>query len=128
MGPLHYPLYRLSSPRRGRASALSVPRVLGRRVRWRSCLTESWIRRMRRVRTLGHHRILRHHWISRIFRMTNWFTISVIHVLHWIAGHWNVLGFIRSSAPLLASLVKITTGTHEATDHSCNCGHKEQDR
>jgi len=39
-----------------------------------------------------------------------------------------VFTFIRSSATLLAALVKVTTGTHEATDHSCYSSHKEQDR
>ncbi len=36
--------------------------------------------------------------------------------------------FIKSSATLLAALVQVTTGTHEATDHSCYSSHKEQDR
>lgn len=84
---------------------------------------------------MGHHRILvrdtwvlRHHWKSMIIRMSNGFTISIVHMLHRIAGHWNVLGFIRTSATLLAALVKVTTGTHEATDHGCYSSHKEQDR
>lgn len=97
-------------------------------------MTVSCVRMIRRIRTLGHHRILvgdtwilRHHWISRIIRMSNGFTRSIVHVLHRIPGHWNMLGFIRSSAALLAALVQVTTGTHEATDHGGYSSHKEQD-
>lgn len=53
--------------------------------------------------------------------------VSVIHGLHRVAGHWDVLGVIGSPATLLSLLVKVTAGTHEAAHHGSNDSHEEQD-
>lgn len=37
------------------------------------------------------------------------------------------LTIIRCPAPLLPSLVEVTAGAHEATDHGRNDGHKQED-
>lgn len=38
----------------------------------------------------------------------------------------NYFTIIRRPAPLLPSLIEVTAGTHEATNHGCNDGHKQQ--
>lgn len=54
-----------------------------------------------RIRSRLHHRVLRVHarilgchWITCmwIVRGSQWFSISVIHGLHWVAGHGDLLG------------------------------------
>lgn len=64
-------------------------------------LAVPWIgRRIWGVRPLWHHRILRRHarvlgshWIAGILRVSNGFTISVVHGFHRVAGHRNLLGW-----------------------------------
>ncbi len=54
-----------------------------------------WIRSRLHHRVLwGHARVLGRHWITRVWilRGSQWFSVSVIHGLHWVAGHGDLLG------------------------------------
>lgn len=72
---------------------------------WTQCLTRTlavcrihhvrWIRSRLHHRILrGHSRILWRHWITCVWilRGSQWFSIGVIHGLHWIVGHGDLLG------------------------------------
>lgn len=63
-----------------------------------------------------------------IIHMSQWFPICIVHGLHWVGSHGDVLGVIGSPAALLSSLVKVTAGTHKAADHGSDDSHKEEDR
>lgn len=113
----------------------SVTRVLRRRVRWRS-LAVGGIYWRRWIRTRMHHGIVwRHAWILRghgVARMgivcwSQGFPVGIIHGLHRITGHGDVLGLVRCPASLLPSLVKVTAGAHEAADHCSDDSHEQKD-
>lgn len=70
----------------------------------------------RHARILGCHRIT----------CPKRFSVDVVHGLHGVAGHGDVLGVIRCPASLLPHLVEVAAGAHEAANHGCNDGHKQQ--
>lgn len=118
-----------------------------------------WIRSRLHHRVLrGHAGVLGRHWITWMWILggSQWFSISIVHGLHWVAGHGDLLGcmlkskhcfkpegfvvvctstdikstdltIIRCPAPLLPSLVEVTAGAHEAADHRRDDGHKQED-
>lgn len=59
--------------------------------------------------------------------MSQWFSISVIHGLHRVTGHGDLLGIKRCPPPLLSPLVEVTAGAHEAAHHGRDDGHKQED-
>lgn len=120
-------------------------------------LTIGRIHHLWRIRTRLHQCVLRGHagilWRHRITRvwilgMSQWFSISVIHGLHWVTGHGDLLGWgtkkmlscedriillwlgltiKRCPPPLLSPLVEVTAGAHEAAHHGRDDGHKQED-
>lgn len=78
---------------------------------------------------LGHTGILWCHWIAGggVLRThPHWFPVGIVHGLHRVAGHGDVLSIVGCPAPLLSSLVQVAAGAEEAADHGSNDGHKEQ--
>lgn len=113
-----------------------MARVLWWRIRWRGlaipkvCHWILWIgSRVHHGILCGHSRILGGHWITHVWIVggSNRFSISIIHGLHWIAGHRDLLDFIWCPASLLPSLIEVAAGTHEAAHHGSDDCYEQED-